>query len=63
MFPLDVTREDVLQESVDIIRTHLPAGEDGNFIFNFYKISKPCPEKYDTLCISILLWKKIFWNI
>lgn len=27
--PLDVTREDLLYESVDIIRAHLPAGEDG----------------------------------
>lgn len=27
--PLDVTREDLLHESVDIIRAHLPAGEDG----------------------------------
>ncbi|CAG9766861.1 unnamed protein product [Ceutorhynchus assimilis] len=26
---LDVTREDLLHESVDIIRAHLPAGEDG----------------------------------
>lgn len=26
---LDVTREDLLYESVDIIRAHLPAGEDG----------------------------------
>ncbi|XP_060532190.1 D-beta-hydroxybutyrate dehydrogenase, mitochondrial [Cylas formicarius] len=28
-FPLDVTREDLLHESVDIIRAHLPAGKDG----------------------------------
>lgn len=28
---LDVTREDLLYESVDIIRAHLPAGEDGKF--------------------------------
>ncbi|KAJ3657805.1 hypothetical protein Zmor_009585 [Zophobas morio] len=27
--PLDVTREDLLHEAVDIIRAHLPAGEDG----------------------------------
>lgn len=27
--PLDVTREDSLHEAVDIIRRHLPAGEDG----------------------------------
>lgn len=27
--PLDVTREDILHEAVDIIRAHLPAGEDG----------------------------------
>lgn len=30
VLPLDVTREDLLHEAVDIIRTHLPAGEDGN---------------------------------
>lgn len=27
--PLDVNREDLLHESVDIIRAHLPAGRDG----------------------------------
>lgn len=27
--PLDVTREDISHEAVDIIRAHLPAGEDG----------------------------------
>ena len=27
--PLNVTREDVLHEAVDLIRSHLPAGEDG----------------------------------
>nr|XP_022914563.1 D-beta-hydroxybutyrate dehydrogenase, mitochondrial [Onthophagus taurus] len=27
--PLDVTREDLLHEAVDIIRAHLPAGKDG----------------------------------
>ncbi|KAJ8979238.1 hypothetical protein NQ317_012148 [Molorchus minor] len=27
--PFDVTREDLLHEAVDIIRAHLPAGEDG----------------------------------
>lgn len=27
--PVDVTREDSLHEAVDIIRRHLPAGEDG----------------------------------
>lgn len=27
--PLDVTREDLLHEAVDIIRAHLPAGDDG----------------------------------
>lgn len=27
--PLDVSREDLLHEAVDIIRAHLPAGEDG----------------------------------
>ncbi|CAH1159727.1 unnamed protein product [Phaedon cochleariae] len=27
--PLDVTREDLLHEAVDVIRAHLPAGEDG----------------------------------
>lgn len=27
--PLDVTREDLSHEAVDIIRAHLPAGEDG----------------------------------
>lgn len=27
--PLDVTREDLLHEAADIIRAHLPAGEDG----------------------------------
>ncbi|XP_018329967.1 D-beta-hydroxybutyrate dehydrogenase, mitochondrial [Agrilus planipennis] len=27
--PIDVTREDVLHEAVDIIRAHLPAGKDG----------------------------------
>lgn len=34
--PLDVSREDLLHEAVDIIRAHLPAGEDGKkllFIF------------------------------
>lgn len=32
--PLDVTREDLLHEAVDIIRAHLPAGEDGKtFLF------------------------------
>lgn len=30
--PLDVTREDILHEAVDIIRAHLPAGEDGEFL-------------------------------
>lgn len=28
---LDVTREDLLYESVDVIRAHLPAGQDGDF--------------------------------
>lgn len=30
--PLDVTREDCLHEAVDVIRRHLPAGEDGKFL-------------------------------
>lgn len=29
ILPLDVTREDILHEAVDIMRAHLPAGEDG----------------------------------
>lgn len=33
--PLDVTREDLLHEAVDIIRGHLPAGEDGGYISLF----------------------------
>lgn len=27
--PIDVTREDVLHESVDLIKAHLPAGDGG----------------------------------
>lgn len=27
--PLDVTREDSLHEAVDLVKRHLPAGEDG----------------------------------
>lgn len=27
--PIDVTREDIMHESVDIVRAHLPAGDDG----------------------------------
>lgn len=29
--PLDVTREDILHESVDLIKAHLPAGDGGNY--------------------------------
>lgn len=28
--PMDVTREDVLHEAMDVIRRNLPAGHDGN---------------------------------
>lgn len=31
--PMDVTREDVLHEAMDVIRRHLPAGHDGNVFF------------------------------
>lgn len=31
--PLDVTREDIMHEAVDIVRGHLPAGEDGLLSF------------------------------
>lgn len=29
VLPLDVTREDILHESVDLIKAHLPAGDGG----------------------------------
>lgn len=31
VLPLDVTREDVLHESVDLIKAHLPAGDGGKY--------------------------------
>lgn len=31
--PLDVTREDSLHEAVNIVRRHLPAGEDGELLY------------------------------
>lgn len=41
--PLDVTREDLLHEAVDIIRAHLPAGEDGKLnIFCFGLVNPNC---------------------
>lgn len=30
VLPLDLTREDILHESVDLIKAHLPAGDGGN---------------------------------
>lgn len=29
LLPMDVTREDVMHDAVDIVRAHLPAGADG----------------------------------
>lgn len=40
--PLDVNREDLLHEAADIIRAHLPAGEDGEIFYplisQFFKV-------------------------
>lgn len=39
--PLDVTREDSLHEAANIVRKHLPAGEDGKrYICFFYTFAK-----------------------
>lgn len=47
ILPLDVTREDSLHEAVNIVRRHLPAGEDGKmsyvaYYFGMTMVTKNC---------------------
>lgn len=48
--PLDVTREDLLHEGVDIIRAHLPAGEDGKRNISIMKINLVFQHSYIVRC-------------
>lgn len=40
--PLDVTREDLLHDALDLVRAHLPAGEDGKYHSSIKILERRC---------------------